>query len=71
MMSYDFVRPKAVLEGKTPAEKAGIEISCRSKWFGLVWKGYEEKQGGTNYIGIASGLKGASGMASLKAGSRW
>lgn len=33
---HNFVRPHASLEGKTPSEKAGIEIKGDNKWLTLI-----------------------------------
>jgi len=40
---YNHVRPHQALEGKTPAEKAGIGLEERNKWLGLIKKGLESK----------------------------
>lgn len=36
MLSYNFVRPKAALGNKTPAETAGIAPEGRNVWFALT-----------------------------------
>jgi hypothetical protein len=33
---HNYVRPHTALEGKTPAEKAGIEIRGEDKWITLI-----------------------------------
>lgn len=33
---FNLVRPHQALDGKTPAEKAGISIGDRNKWLGLI-----------------------------------
>lgn len=33
---YNFIKPHQGLNGKTPAQKAGIEISDRNKWLSLI-----------------------------------
>jgi hypothetical protein len=38
---YNFIRPHQALEGKTPAEKAGIGIEEQNKWLGLIKKSLE------------------------------
>jgi len=38
---YNYVRPHKALEGKTPAETAGIGIEDRNKWLGLIKKSLE------------------------------
>jgi len=35
---YNHIRPHQGLEGKTPAEKAGLEIEDQNKWLGLIKK---------------------------------
>jgi len=35
---YNYVRPHQTLEGKTPAEKAGVGIEGQNKWLGLIKK---------------------------------
>jgi transposase-like protein len=36
---YNFIRPHQALEGKTPAEKAGVELNLNgNKWLGLIKK---------------------------------
>ncbi len=41
---YNYVRPHQALEGKTPAEKAGIGIDEQNKWLGLIKKSLEKRQ---------------------------
>ncbi len=36
MIYYNFVRPHQALNGKTPAEVAGIGIIGENKWIGLI-----------------------------------
>ncbi len=33
---HNFVRPHMALKGKTPAEKAGIEVKGQDKWLTLI-----------------------------------
>jgi len=33
---HNFVRPHMALDGKTPAEKAGIEVKGKDKWLTLI-----------------------------------
>jgi hypothetical protein len=33
---YDYQRPHTALEGKTPAEVAGIKVEGEDKWFTLI-----------------------------------
>ena len=40
---YNFVRPHTTLEGKTPAEVAGIGIEGENKWMELLQKALKEK----------------------------
>jgi hypothetical protein len=40
---YNHVRPHQGLEGKTPAEKAGLGIKDQNKWLGLIKKSLETK----------------------------
>jgi hypothetical protein len=35
---YNYVKPHQGLDGKTPAEKAGIGIGDENKWLGLIKK---------------------------------
>ena len=35
---YNFVRPHQGLNGKTPAEMAGVGIEGENKWLGLIIK---------------------------------
>jgi len=40
---YNYVRPHQALDGKTPAEKAGIGIEDQNKWLGLIKKSLESR----------------------------
>jgi len=35
---YNFIRPHSALDGKTPAEAAGVGIDGENKWRGLLDK---------------------------------
>jgi len=36
---YNFIRPHQALNGKTPAEEAGIDLNLKeNKWFSLIRK---------------------------------
>jgi hypothetical protein len=42
----NFVRPNQALNGKTPAQVAGIDLKLReNKWLGLVKKAVENRKG--------------------------
>ena len=41
---YNFVRPHATLEGKTPAEVAGIGVKGENKWMRLFKKAMENQR---------------------------
>ena len=41
---YNFVRPHMGLDGKTPAEAAGIGIGCNDKWTHLLMAGVEQNR---------------------------
>lgn len=43
---YNFIRPHQALEGKTPAEMAGIGIGGENKWLGLLKKVLNKKYHG-------------------------
>lgn len=40
---YNYVRPHRALEGKTPAETAGIGIENKNKWLGLIKESLDKK----------------------------
>jgi len=40
---FNHVRPHQALEGRTPAEKAGLGIEDQNKWLGLIQKAMKEK----------------------------
>jgi hypothetical protein len=33
---HNYIRPHMALEGKTPADKAGIEVKGKNKWLTLI-----------------------------------
>jgi hypothetical protein len=33
---HNFVRPHMALEGRTPADKAGIEVRGKNKWITII-----------------------------------
>jgi hypothetical protein len=33
---HNYIRPHMALEGKTPAEKAGIQVKGRDKWMTII-----------------------------------
>ncbi|MGA8858250.1 MAG: hypothetical protein WB643_13930 [Candidatus Bathyarchaeia archaeon] len=33
---HDYIRPHEALDGKTPAELAGIQITGKNKWFTII-----------------------------------
>jgi hypothetical protein len=37
-LQYNFVKPHMALEGKTPAQEAGITINSKNKWLELLKK---------------------------------
>ncbi|MCP8313789.1 MAG: DDE-type integrase/transposase/recombinase [archaeon] len=42
MIYYNFIRPHMTLEGKTPAEKANIELNLKgNRWLDLIGKAYD------------------------------
>ena len=41
---YNFVRPHATLQGKTPAEVAGIGVKGENKWMRLFKKAMENQR---------------------------
>ena len=43
---YNFIRPHMGLDGKTPAEKAGIEVRGKNKWLTLVQNASQSKAEG-------------------------
>ena len=44
MIYYNFVRPHMTLEGKTPAEVAGIGIEGEDKWMRLLEKSQKKRE---------------------------
>gem|GEM_PF-6745875 len=46
-IQYNFVEPHMTLEGKTPTRVAGIEISGKTQWLGLLNSASKSKQDGT------------------------
>lgn len=42
---YNFVRPHMGLDGRTPAEMAGLDLELgKNKWLGLIQKGIEHQK---------------------------
>jgi hypothetical protein len=44
---YNFIKPHEALEGKTPSEKAGIEIEGDNKWLTLMKKSIQYQKSKT------------------------
>lgn len=44
MLYYNFVRPHMSLEGKTPAEIAGIGIEEKNRWMGILEKALRKEE---------------------------
>jgi len=40
---YNFIRPHSALDGKTPAETAGVGIDGENKWMGLLNKSIKDR----------------------------
>jgi hypothetical protein len=46
-MYHNFVRPHEVLNGDTPAERAGIKVEGKDKWLTLIQNAsHESREGG-------------------------
>lgn len=53
--SYNFVRPKAILGNRTPAESARVELRGRSKWLGVVVDSSKKKLEERNHTVASQG----------------
>ena len=48
---YNYVKPHQGLDGKTPAEKAGIGVEDQNKWLGLIKKASDPPRG-RGWVGL-------------------
>ena len=44
-IQYNFVKPHMALEGKTPAQEAGLEIEGKDKWLAMLKAAARSKSG--------------------------
>ena len=48
MIYYNYIKPHMTLEGKTPAEVAGIGVDAQNKWFEIMKASVTKLEGATS-----------------------